>query len=293
MSSIQDNKAIDSEIKALNSSNSEDLNENTKNKGLYINDVINMKTINRYVVFINPRDEDIIYLPKTFKHVFNYDFGKLVDFTNETLLPKKLSDKYLEVYLSTRINPNVFKREFNKIDYLVDIDDIDLILEIIIENGIIRKSLLSNFNVNFNELKIDLWEPDSIIHINKIYINNDNDNETLSNVNKYRVIIANDLRTLQSANKIKIQIYDIIFEINTVNVKTLNELYLTLYKYYIKLCKPDNFNYTDNNLVNSKIEWIIDNTIYTKIIMSLFDLKQLLTDIEGEIITINSKTNIY
>ena len=287
MSSIQDNKVIDSE--------NLDLNENAKNKGLYINDVINMKTINRYVVFINPRDEDIIYLPKTFKYVFNYDFGKLVDSTNETLLPKKLSNKYLEVYLSTRINPNVFKREFNKIDYLVDIDDIDLILEIIIENGIIRKSLLSNFNVNFNELKIDLWEPDSIIHTNKIYINNDNDNdnETLSNVNKYRVIIVNDLCTLQSANKIKIQIYDIIFEINTVNVKTLNELYLTLYKYYIKLCKPDNFNYTDNNLVNSKIEWIIDNTIYTKIIMSLFDLKQLLTDIEGEIITINSKTNIY
>ena len=280
-----------------------DLNENknykTKiNNSLksFSNEIINLNTINQYVVFINPRTENIYYLPKIFKHTFNYDYGKLIDLDNyeSGKINLTLSDKSLQVYLSLRINPNIFKYEFNKIDYLQDINDIDLILEIIIENGIIRKSLRC---INIESI-MKQYEPNLIVHADKSIDKN------FSNVHRYKIIDIYDLSTLHLSNNIKIQLSNDVFEIDNVNIKTLNELYIVLHKYYvdiingknseflklngidtelINLLNIDYYIHDDIKLLNSKIEWSINNTIYIKNIESLFDIKELLNDIENVI----------
>lgn len=279
----------------LEASGVSDLEENTKEHELdeenanitptyysKSNIPINMDTINKYVVFINPQNEDIIYLPKIFTHVFNYDCGELIDVNSI----RKLTLNSLQVYLSKKLNPNIFKQEFNKIKYWKDIDDIDLILEMIIENGIVRKSL----KYIETESIIKDYEPDLIVHVDKTL------DRSFTSVIKYETLIVDNLLTLHSANNVKIQLYNIVFEIKIVNSKTLKDLYLTLYEYYIHILSLKdlqklpflstlNHNEHINNikLENSRIEWNIDNTLYVKIIPSLFNIKDILVEIEHEI----------
>ena len=244
------------------------------------NYVIDIHNINKYVVIIDPRKSNIIHIPSMFKHVFNYDYGKC-DNVDST---KIYSANVLHIYLSNNINSNTFKREFNKISNLIDVYDIDLLLEMIIENRIISKSLMSIDLKSSND-----YEPTDIICIDKADLDSSSDSKSINAdilktpkvVKKYQVILTNDISSLTLASIISIQIYDLVFKIYEVNKNSLTELYLTLYDYYTNALKTIQCNGSikDVELINSKIEWVISDATYNVIIPSLFTIKNILSSL--------------
>jgi len=216
---------------------------------------VNMHTIHQFVVFVNPRVEEVIYVPSSFKHVYDYDFGRMNDIGKTVLLNS------LQVYLSDQLNPDVFKHKFNEMKLMNDIYDVDLILEMIIEHGVVRKALKGIVSITNDEF-------DTVITSSKLA------EFCEKNVKKYNLYnISDEEIDYSKASCIRIYLFDVVYEINNCtdserDLKSLNQI---IKEYYIRSLKSS---------PQLRIECVIDGEVYVQNLNTYFKIKGLMNKLK-------------